>query len=192
MSNPSRPSRTHDCTAAVGRDTLKNDMNNANRLYRVSVCAGCLIFATMTIASIATAQDATSQPATSQPSDSGGGNAIIDVADKAAIDASKGKEVVVEGVVDTAAWSGSGKVMRIEFKGNQQSKLHAVVFASKKKDFDEAYSGDVAKTLTGARVRVKGKLEDYQNRPEIKISSTSQLTILEPGPSTPTTNPSGG
>jgi DNA/RNA endonuclease YhcR with UshA esterase domain len=192
MSNPSRPSGTHDCTAAVGRDTLVHDMTNANHFYRASLCAGRLLLAATTIASIASAQDATSQPATSQPSDSGGGSAIIDVADKSAIDANKGKEIVVEGVIDTAAWSGSGKVMRIEFKGNQQSKLHAVVFASKKKDFDEAYSGDVAKTLTGARVRVKGKLEDYQNRPEIKISSTSQLTILEPRPSTPTSNPSGG
>jgi len=191
MSNPSRLSGTHDCTAAVGCDTLMIDMNLPNRLYRVSVCGVCLCLSTI-VASIATAEDATSQPATSQPADAGGGSAIIDVADKAALEANKGKDVVVEGVIDTAAWSSSGKVMRIEFKGNQQSKLHAVLFSSKKKDFDEAYSGDVAKTLVGARVRVKGKLEDYQNRPEIKISSTSQLTILEPGPSTPTTSPSGG
>src|SRR4051794_9798939 len=166
-------------------------MTIPNRLYLALLCSLCLIVTTG-LASIATAQNATSsQPAASQPSDGGGGS-IIDVADKSTIEASKGKDVVVEGVIDTAAWSSSGKVMRIEFKGNQQSKLHAVLFSSKKKDFDEAYSGDVAKTLVGARVRVKGKLEDYQNRPEIKISSTSQLTILEPGPSTPTTSPSGG
>src|SRR5207253_1848215 len=106
-------------------------------------------------------------PAASQPAGAGGGT-VIDPADKAAIEANMDKDVVVEGVVDTAAWSGSGKVMRVEFKGNQQSKLHAVLFASKKKDFDEAYSGDVAKTLTGARVRIKGKLEQYQSRPEIR------------------------
>src|SRR5881628_1036000 len=73
------------------------------------------------------AQEATSQPATSQPSDQSGG-AVVDVADKSGIDANMDKDVTIEGVVDTAAWSGNGKVMRVEFKGNQQTRFQAVAF----------------------------------------------------------------
>ena len=51
---------------------------------------------------------------------------IIDVSDKAAIDAAMGKEVIVEGVIDEARWSRSGKVMNIEFENTEKSRLLAV------------------------------------------------------------------
>jgi len=141
-------------------------------------------------ACFAQAQESTSQPATSQPSDQSGGP-VVDVADKSAIDANMDKDVTIEGVVDTAAWSGNGKVMRVEFKGNQQTKFQAVAFEKKKKDFDAAFAGDFAKALVGARVRIRGKLKMYRDRPAVTMDAPSQVTILEPGPSTPATNPSG-
>src|SRR4051795_8963751 len=104
----------------------------------------------------ALAQDA---PAT-QPGDSG--SSVIDVSDKAALDAAMGKDVVIDGVVDSAAWSSSGKVMLIQFKKAAETKVAAAVFEKQKANFDKAFSGDVTKALTGAHVRIKGTLKDYK------------------------------
>ncbi|MGH7179321.1 MAG: OB-fold nucleic acid binding domain-containing protein [Tepidisphaeraceae bacterium] len=116
------------------------------------------------------------------------GPALIKVSDKAAIDAAMDKEVVLDGVVETAAWSASGKVLRIEFKDAGDSKIMAVAFDKNKEDLNEAFSGDVTKALVGAHVRIRGTLKDYKGRPEVVINVPNQVTIVEAGPST---QPSG-
>ena len=119
------------------------------------------------------------QPAT-QPDES----QVIDATDKAAIDTAMNKEVVVEGIVESAAWSSSGKVMSIRFKNNKETRFSAVIFDKHKSDFDTAFSGDIAKALPGAIVRVRGQVKDYKGRPEIVIDSPAQITITQPAPST--------
>jgi DNA/RNA endonuclease YhcR with UshA esterase domain len=68
--------------------------------------------------------------------------------------------------------------MNAKFK---DSDLQVAAFSRIKDQLDKAFSGDAAKTLTGAKVRIRGKVAPYKGKPEIMISQTSQITILEPG-----------
>ena len=104
--------------------------------------------------------------------------------DEAGLKAAIGKEINVDGVVEKAEWSKSGKVMNIEFKNSQ---LLGAVFQRDSKALNEAFNGDFAKAITGAKVRIKSKLDTYggkdkklEGRPQIIIKKMYQVTILEP------------
>ena len=63
----------------------------------------------------------------------------------------------------------------------------AVAFERQKAKFDESFSGDIAKTLTGAVIRITGKIEPYGGHTEkykgglqIVMGGTHQLTIITP------------
>ena len=125
---------------------------------------------------------ASSEEPTSQPS-------VIDATDMAALTAAKGQEVVVKGEIESADWSRSGKVMNITFKG---SELLGAAFEKNRQKLDEAYNGDLAKTLTGAKVRIRAKVQEYGGRVEalkgklqLIITTPNQITLEE----APTTNP---
>ena len=129
--------------------------------------------------SLGRAQDITSQPI------------LIDATDKAALDAAIGKDVVVQGIVASAAWSGTGSVMTIEFKNARTSRFTAVIFQRNRAKIDDGFAGDVTKALAGAKVRIRGKLEMYAPasdssaaHPEIIITLGDQITILEASPAT--------
>jgi hypothetical protein len=77
--------------------------------------------------------------------------------------------------------------MNIEFKNAEESRLLAVLFERNRERFDEAFNGDVGKALTGAKVRLTGKLVEYggkdekwKGRPQIIIDRATQITITEP------------
>ena len=115
---------------------------------------------------------------------------VIDVTNKAAVAAAMNTDAIVEGVVERAGWSRSGKVMNIEFKG-AESGLLAVVFERKRQQLDEAFAGDLAKALTGAKVRINGRIQPYggrvesmKGRPQIIIEDGHQITIVEKAPAT--------
>ena len=115
---------------------------------------------------------------------------VIDVTDPAAVAAAMGQDAIVDGVVERAEWSRSGKVMNIEFKGAEDGLL-AVAFDRKRQQLDEAFAGDVSKALTGARVRIRGAIKPYggrvesmKGRPQIIIEDGHQITILEKAPAT--------
>ena len=101
----------------------------------------------------------------------------IKASDKDALAANQGKDVTVEGTVSDAAWSASGKVMQIHFAGAEDSGFAAVLFQRNKDTFDKAFDGDTTKTLTGAKVKVTGKLATYRDKPQIVLTKPSQLTI---------------
>jgi DNA/RNA endonuclease YhcR with UshA esterase domain len=112
---------------------------------------------------------------------------VIDASDKKAIDESMGKDVIITGQISTAAWSSTGKVMNIEFVDARESRLLAVVFERNREKLDEMFNGDLAKALTGAKVRLMGTLQEYggkseawKGRPQIIIDRPSQITIVEP------------
>ena len=121
---------------------------------------------------------------------------VIDVTDKAAVEAAMDREALVEGVVERAEWSRSGKVMNIEFKGAENGLL-AVVFERKRQQLDEAFAGDLTKALTGAKVRIKGTIKPYggraaamKGRPQIIIEDGQQITIRNKAPATqPSSSP---
>ncbi|HTL27880.1 MAG TPA: hypothetical protein VL282_01605 [Tepidisphaeraceae bacterium] len=114
-------------------------------------------------------------PAASQPSSA---PSILQATDMDGIKAAMNTDATVEGVISSAEWSQSGKVMNIKFK---DSEFRAAAFSRIKDQLDKAFNGDVAKTLTGAKVRLKGKIAEFRNNPQIVISQTTQITILEPG-----------
>ena len=116
------------------------------------------------------------EPAKSAPAE-------IDATNKAALDAAANKDVVVVGTIKQARWSGTGKVMNIEFDG---SPLVAAVFERSKDAVNAAFEGDAARKWTGAKVKLKGKLgkyggrqKDLADRPQIVIAKPDQVTIVE-------------
>lgn len=116
--------------------------------------------------------------------------AAIPVSDTDAIVAKKGEIVTVEGVIEKAEWSKSGKVMNVFFKDADQEKgVMAAAFPKNKEKLDAAFDGDAAAHWTGAKVRVTGKLEPYggkvssmKNRLEMVIQNPEQVVIVEPAP----------
>jgi hypothetical protein len=105
----------------------------------------------------------------------------IAATDKAALEAAIGTDVVVTGTIQKAEWSATGKVMNIEF---DDSELLAAVFEKSKDAVNAGFEGDAAKKWTGAKVKVRGKLEKYggrtkrlEGRPQIVISKPDQVTI---------------
>ena len=128
---------------------------------------------TAPFAPVVFADDApTSQPTTDV--------SAIKPGDKDAITANIDKDVVIEGVIDKAVWSGTGKVMKATFKDGAETKLSAIIFVKNREAFDKAFSGNVTEALTGATVRIKGKLKEYRDAPEIVIDNVDQVTIVEP------------
>jgi DNA/RNA endonuclease YhcR with UshA esterase domain len=130
----------------------------------------CVLLSIFLICATVRAEQATTEPA------------VIDVKNSDAIIAAKGKDsATVEGVISSAEWSRSGKVMNIEFR---DSDLIGAVFEKNKQKLDDAFGGDLAKSLKGAKVRIKGKIADYRSKPQIIIQFPDQITIVEPAPST--------
>ncbi len=120
---------------------------------------------------------------------------LIQANDVAGLKAALGTQAVVEGRIRSAAWSKSGKVMNIEFEGPKETALLGAIFEKSRKKFDVAFSGDVAAALSGAKVRVRGKLEEYggqspklKGHPQIILTMPASITIIEEAPkNAPTT-----
>jgi len=117
----------------------------------------------------------------------------IDASDTAAVTAAKDTDVIVQGKVALAEWSKSGKVCNITFENAPG--FMAVAFAKTRKKLDEAFGGDFAKQLTGATVKVSGKLgeykgydKQYKDAMQLIIKDTSQVTVVMPA-TQPTTQP---
>jgi len=138
-----------------------------------------------------------SAPANSQPAESSPASTIIKADDHDALHAAIGKEIIVEGTITSAQWSRSGKVMNINFDGSKKAKFMAVIFERDRAKFDESFKGDAAKTLTGAKVKFKGKLDKYGGKSEslmdyaqIVLKDTNQVTVVELAPTaSPSTKP---
>lgn len=118
------------------------------------------------------------------------GPSVIDVKDNAALEKSVDKRAVVTGKIVKAAWSKSGKVMQINFDGTDH--FAALVFERNRKKFDESFGGDASKTLTGAEVRITGKIEKYGGKDkamedtlQMVLAQTSQVTITSAATSQP-------
>jgi DNA/RNA endonuclease YhcR with UshA esterase domain len=139
-----------------------------------NVRIGVIVVALLLCGTLTRADDTPATQPTTAPSSS-----ILHPGDKDAVAAAADKDVTIEGVIDQAAWSSSGKVMKATFKDGGETKLAAIIFSSNKDKFDKAFGGDVTKALTGAKVRLKGHLKDYKGSPEIVLDNVDQLTIVE-------------
>ncbi len=122
-------------------------------------------------------------------------SAVIDVTDKAAIEAQNGKSVTVQGKITLAEWSKTGKVMNITF--NNATHFTAAAFERNRAKLDEGFSGDIAKAMTGANVKLTGKIQPYGGRSaalkdsyQMIITGVNQVTITD-ATTQPSTQPAG-
>lgn len=129
----------------------------------------------------------TKKPAASPTSKPATQSATIEASDATAIQAAVGKPAVVLGTIDKAAWSRSGKVMRISFKGADASHFEAVVFSRNKEALDKKFKDDAEANLSGAKVRVTGTITNYapQNNPDDKhsqiiVNDVKQIELVDP------------
>ena len=109
---------------------------------------------------------------------------IIGAGDVAKLREHFGKRAIVVGVVKSAQWSGSGKVMNIEFAEGEGKGLLAVVFESSGQRFNEAWGGDFVKAVTGKRVRLYGQVQEYggydekwKGRPQMILGNPEQVSL---------------
>ena len=132
----------------------------------------------MSVCGVLRAEDApATQPAT-QP-------AVVAATDNAAIKAKTGETIVIEGVLEDAEWSKSGKVMNAYFKDAKDG-VKIAVFEKNKAKMDAAFGGDAAAKWKGAKVQItgkvmeyKGKVESLKGRLEIIIENPEQVTVVE-------------
>lgn len=115
---------------------------------------------------------------------------VIKTSDKAALDAARGTQVTVEGIVASAAWSKTGTVCNIYFEG--EPNFVVAVFEKSRPKLDEAFGGDFTKQFAGATLRVTGRLAEYGGRvpkykdaSQIILSQGGQVTVMKAGPTPP-------
>lgn len=120
-----------------------------------------------------------SRPASSRPASE------ILASDEGALARSVDMDVTIEGDVIASTWSRSGKVLNVAF-ANADGKtpspgtgLTAVIFSQNRAGFDAAFSGDVAKALSGAHVKITGKLVAYGGYDE-KMKGSKQVVLRKP------------
>ena len=86
--------------------------------------------------------------------------------------ASIGKDVVVRGKVLTVGKSDADKIRFLDFTTDSERGYVAAIFPAAYKDI-----GDLEK-YKGQRVEVRGVLEAYKAKTQIKVTKASQLTLL--------------
>ena len=83
-----------------------------------------------------------------------------------------GKEVIVSGTV--AEVNKAERLVRLNIdKPYPNQALTAVIWADKTNLFPEI------ENLKGKPVEIRGKITDFRSRPEIVVSSTNQLTVVQ-------------
>lgn len=83
-----------------------------------------------------------------------------------------GENVVVEGtVMNVKVRKGKAPDLLI-FDENWRESLSVAIF-------DKEKFGDAQATYMGKRIRVRGKVTQYRNAAQIKVSNPSQITVLE-------------
>jgi len=87
-----------------------------------------------------------------------------------------GKEIYVEGKVHEAFWV-RGNVLMLTFREAEEGFI-AVSFKKYREVLDEAFEGDITKTLEGKSVRIQGVVEQHKYRPQIVIKDPKQIEIL--------------
>ena len=110
--------------------------------------------------------------------------------DKDALKAAEGKSVTVTGMVSSAGWSKSGKVLNVKF--DNDTLFIAAAFSKSRDALDKAFGGDFAKALDGATVKLTGKLVKYgghddrlTDAEQLIINTPSQVTIVAAATSQP-------
>lgn len=86
-----------------------------------------------------------------------------------------GYDITVQGKIVTIGQSRDGKVNFLNFHPDWRGKFYAVIFDDLASTLDKS----VAETFQGKTIRIKGKIEDHQGRPQIKILSMDQVEFID-------------
>jgi serine/threonine protein kinase/WD40 repeat protein len=112
---------------------------------------------------------------------------VIAASDTTRLKALMDKEVTVQGDVVHSTWNKSGKHLFLEFGGSDPTG-HLVCRISHKyrAEFDAVFSGDASSAFSGARVRIRGTVMEYDGSipfmkgwPQIDVTDPSQVIILK-------------
>ncbi len=175
-------------TATIVRVLKKGD----GTMKQIGAIAAAVIIFAMAFAARAESPttkpstEPTTKPAAEAPSTQP--VAVISATDDAALKEKAGFKVTVEGVVDSAEWSSSGKVLNVHFKDvNEDKGLVCCAFSKSKKPLDSAFGGDAIKAWSGAKIQVTGSLHKYEGRIralvgrlQLIIQDPNQVKIIEP------------
>lgn len=102
---------------------------------------------------------------------------VIAADDSVAIEATIGKDTIIEGRVVAAEMADSAKSFRIRF-GLQPGAFEAVIQSRRFEQFKSAFGRDVAGALLGKLVRVNGKVFRVEDHPQITLDRPSQLEVV--------------
>ncbi len=102
---------------------------------------------------------------------------IIPADETLEIEKQMGKEIYVDGTIREAFWV-RGNVLMLTFREEKEGFI-AVSFKKHREVLDEAFDGDIAKTLKGKSVRIKGVVEQYNYRPQIVITDPQQIDVMK-------------
>ncbi|MGF1633369.1 MAG: hypothetical protein ACFCVE_05910 [Phycisphaerae bacterium] len=105
---------------------------------------------------------------------------LIAATDEAALKEAVGKDARVWGTVRQAEWSESGKVMNVEFEGNEDSRFMVSTFARQRAELDEAFGGSLATFLQGKLIEVSGPVKTFRG-PVNGVRDRIEIVIREPG-----------
>ena len=118
---------------------------------------------------------------------------VIDASDQPALEAAKDTEATVRGKIAKAEWSRSGKVCNITFENAPN--FVAVVFEANKAAFDAGFCGDFAATMTGATVKLTGKIAPYgghdtamKGSMQMILGMADDVTVVTPANEAPATH----
>jgi DNA/RNA endonuclease YhcR with UshA esterase domain len=101
--------------------------------------------------------------------------AVIDAADKSAIEAAMPHDVTVVGTISDIKPTES--VTSLNFKGTEKSQFYAVVLQRNREAVEKVH-GEGLKSLAGKSIKVSGKLVEYRDKPEIVVSSPDQIVAI--------------
>lgn len=110
------------------------------------------------------------------PAISGDSPPVFSVDDTEALHQRMGEETVVEGKVHASFWVRG--VLLITFREEQEGFV-AAAFARNRRALDAAFGDDIAKSLSGKNIRIRGTLSEHRYRPQIVVETPDQITILD-------------
>lgn len=103
-------------------------------------------------------------------------DAKIAATDTETLKAREGDTVVVTGLIDRTGKAAAG----INFLNFKDSEFVCVTFAQQVANFEDGAPADIFK---GKWVEVRGKIEIFKGKPQIRLEDPSQITVIE-APST--------
>jgi serine/threonine-protein kinase len=143
----------------------------------------------MAVAPSAVVQPPAVQPAPARPAPaaSDGLPSVLDATQTAALLKIAGGEdarypkrtATIEGVVRSAAVSSTGSVCRVEFEGVDREGFLVVYFPGMFPVMEKHFGGSAGAALAGKRIRVKGRVDTYRERPQIVVDSADQVEVVK-------------